>query len=139
MGTRADFYIGKPETGEWIGSIALDGYPDGIANKNKDVLTASTEVAFREAVAAMLDADRHSTIPAQGWPWPWNDGTLTDFSYLFDDGKVMASSWGNVLFDPLQPQPEIEDQQKSKLSWVNMAAKKKVTLGPRSGLIVVER
>ena len=30
MGTRADFYIGRGATAEWIGSIAWDGYPDGI-------------------------------------------------------------------------------------------------------------
>lgn len=30
MGTRADFYVGRGTEAEWIGSIALDGYPDGI-------------------------------------------------------------------------------------------------------------
>ena len=30
MGTRADFYIGKGTDAEWLGSIAWNGYPDGI-------------------------------------------------------------------------------------------------------------
>ena len=27
MGTRADFYVGRGDAAEWIGSIAYDGYP----------------------------------------------------------------------------------------------------------------
>jgi hypothetical protein len=30
MGTRADFYVGRGETAEYLGSIAWDGYPDGL-------------------------------------------------------------------------------------------------------------
>jgi hypothetical protein len=29
MGTRADFYVGRGETAEWLGSIAWDGNPGG--------------------------------------------------------------------------------------------------------------
>jgi hypothetical protein len=32
MGTRADFYIGCGRDSEWIGSIAWDGYPDGLSD-----------------------------------------------------------------------------------------------------------
>ena len=31
MGTRADLYIGRGTDAEWIGSVAWDGYPSGLA------------------------------------------------------------------------------------------------------------
>jgi len=38
MGTRADFYVGIGPEAEWVGSIAYDGYPDGvIADYKTDV------------------------------------------------------------------------------------------------------
>ena len=30
MGTRADFYVGRGESAEWLGSVAWDGNPRGI-------------------------------------------------------------------------------------------------------------
>ncbi len=43
MGTRADFYIGRGPTAEWIGSLPLDGYPEGIDAK---VLACQSVEAF---------------------------------------------------------------------------------------------
>jgi hypothetical protein len=68
MGTRADFYVGRGPNAEWIGSIAFDGYPDGITMKTEEKLPwpegqehidwpegkhlfdATTEAEFRERV-----------------------------------------------------------------------------------------
>jgi len=51
MGTRADFYVGRGEQAEWLGSIAWDGYPSG----NPAPVTAMTsEAAYREKVEAVL-------------------------------------------------------------------------------------
>jgi hypothetical protein len=30
MGTRADFYVGRGPDAEWLGSVAMDGYPSGV-------------------------------------------------------------------------------------------------------------
>jgi hypothetical protein len=47
MGTRADFYVGKGKKSEWIGSIAWDGYPQGISGY---VLKAKSDEIYRRAV-----------------------------------------------------------------------------------------
>ena len=85
MGTRADFYVGRdPATMEWLGSIAMDGYPEG---NPAEVLNCWTEDDYRRRVAEMLRRETHATTPDQGWPWPWVDSGKTDFAYAFDEVK----------------------------------------------------
>jgi hypothetical protein len=43
MGTRADFYIGRGESAEWVGSVAWDGQPSGMP---EPLLTATTKGDF---------------------------------------------------------------------------------------------
>lgn len=149
MGTRADFYIGRGEQAEWLGSTAFDGYPEGVAQfvddkgmatrgepQNSPILTAAEEKKYRDAVASFLAADDYSTTPDQGWPWPWEDSRTTDYSYAFEDGKVWACCFGHRWFDPLQPEPEDDDPAKECL-FPNMKERQKVTLGGRSGLMVI--
>jgi hypothetical protein len=97
VGTRADFYVGRGVNAEWLGSIAYDGFPD-----NEDVLgvVSKTEAVFRERIQSMLDRKEDSTTPDQGWPWPWDDSHLTDYSYAFDNGKVYGSAFGSEWFIP---------------------------------------
>lgn len=85
MGTRADFYVGKGKDAEWIGSIAWDGYRDGIDDA---VLQASSVDAFRSAVAKFFVERDDVTLPMRGWPWPWKTSATTDCSYWFFDGQV---------------------------------------------------
>lgn len=85
MGTRADFYVGKGKDAEWIGSIAWDGYREGIEDA---VLMADTEQGFRAAVARFFVDRDDVTLPARGWPWPWDNSAITDCSYWFFDGCV---------------------------------------------------
>src|SRR6478736_9246390 len=85
MGTRADFYVGKGLTAEWIGSIAWDGYRDGIDSK---LLKSQTEKQFRNRVKKFLVNRNDATYPEQGWPWPWDNSSITDCSYWFFDGVV---------------------------------------------------
>jgi hypothetical protein len=114
MGTRADFYVGRGESAEWLGSIAWDGYPDGID-------------------------------PEMGWPWPWDDSGTTDYAYAFEDGAVYASSFGHAWFRPNPDAPDFGEPEwdehgndlGSDATFPNMAERKAVTLGPRSGVIVV--
>ena len=63
MGTRADFYVGRSETAEWLGSIGYDGYPEGI---DKAVLNATSEEEYRKAVTDFFASVDHSTIPEDG-------------------------------------------------------------------------
>ena len=94
MGTRADFYVGIGPNAEWIGSISYDGYPDG---KPSGVLMATTEKMFRvKARRVFADPDALSTLPSEGWPWPWDDSRTTDFAYAWvaSKNKVMLSRFG---------------------------------------------
>lgn len=60
VGTRADFYIGRGETAEWIGSIAFDGYPEGVDDA---VLTAKNEADYRAAVKDFFATRDDATLP----------------------------------------------------------------------------
>jgi len=169
MGTRADFYIGRGEGAEWIGSIAWDGYPDGLSC---DVLKANSESEFREAVQEMAHRDDW-TSPEMGWPWPWEDSRTTDYAYAFDGDRVWASCFGytwcdlakaveeeRVMVDKLRaveagsPEAEaLEDAHEAlqERLWgginsddktavfPNMKDKQNVTLGKRSGITFIGR
>ena len=132
MGTRADFYVGRGEQAEWLGSIAWDGYPDGI---EAAVLKAKTESTYRRLVVRMIEGRDDGTKPDQGWPWPWNDSRTTDYAYAFDGRKVHASAFGHEWFDPLKEQPE--DTPESAMFPDMSTRKNAVYSGKRSGLIVI--
>ena len=126
--------LGEGNDAEWLGSIAMDGYPDG---NPEPILKETTEAGWRQAVRALLDGDKHATKPEQGWPWPWEDSHTTDYSYTFLNGKVMASAWGHAWFDPLCPPAEEEELESGKILFPNMKDRQAVTFGPRSGLLVI--
>ncbi len=98
MGTRADFYIGRGPDAKWLGSIAYDGYPDGISVDNNPesshMLGAETEEEFREELSKFFKIRDDLTLPEQGWPWPWENSSTTDYAYAFDDGHVFISYFG---------------------------------------------
>jgi hypothetical protein len=136
MGTRADFYIGRGETAEWVGSIAWDGYPDGI---DAPVIEATTPDGFRNALANFAATRDDWTAPEMGWPWPWKTSSTTDYAYALDEGKVWASGYGGTWFDASQPETDIEDARDAdrKAVFPDMSGKMATTLGRRSGLIVL--
>lgn len=137
MGTRADFYVGRGEGAEWLGSIAWDGYPNGLDNLG--ILDATDETQFRTAVAAFIKGREDGTEVDEGWPWPWDTSGTTDYAYAFDGGAVHASSFGGNWFDPNSGPDEDGEHITSDAPAVfpNMAHRKKVTFGKRSGVIVV--
>ncbi|MGW4484304.1 hypothetical protein ACWEOE_10750 [Amycolatopsis sp. NPDC004368] len=96
MGTRADFYVGRGESAEWIGSITWDGYPDGI---DGNVFESDTEDSYRRAVDAFFVKRDDVTRPTEFWPWPWETSATTDYAYAFEDGVVYASSFGHSWFE----------------------------------------
>jgi hypothetical protein len=134
MGTRADFYVGRGEGAEWLGSVAWDGYPEGFDTAG--LLTASTEAEFRQLVAQEIAGRDDGTTPAMGWPWPWDNSQTTDYAYAFDGGEVWGSYFGHDWFDASEPQPDSDSGAKTAV-FPDMSARKKVTMGARSGVILV--
>lgn len=134
MGTRADFYLGRGEQAEWLGSIAWDGYPDGI---DRPVLEATTPEGFRNALVNFAATRDDWTAPEKGWPWPWDDSNTTDYAYALDEGKVWAAGFGGTWFDATAEQPEEDDPNGVPVVFPNMSARKATTFGKRSGIILL--
>lgn len=149
IGTRADFWIGRGEQAEWLGSVAWDGYPSGIAQQKvtivktgeeTTVLESTTEREFRQRLKLMFALRDDATRPEQGWPWPWATSATTDYAYTFDDGRVWVSNFGS----PWCSREELEalEAKGGALEgpapvFRDMTAVQKVDLGKRSGLIVL--
>jgi hypothetical protein len=134
MGTRADFYEGRGTDAEWLGSIAWDGYPEGLSDQ-PELLQATTAEGFKEAVAALLAERDDGTTPDQGWPWPWENSRTTDYAYAFDSGSVWASYFGHSWFPATEQEPE--DETPKDAAFPDMSSRQRVTLGERSGLTVL--
>ena len=124
MGTRADFWVrDKLHKMTWIGSIAYDGYPEGIED---NILKSKTAPAFTKNVHTFMTArmkpcntckgtgndptGKHSicidcpamdaTFTHEGWPWPWETSETTDYAYIFDMElkKVLISGYGGTTY-----------------------------------------
>ncbi len=134
MGTRADFYVGRGKDAEWLGSIAWDGNPEGL--EAPQLLAATGEPHYREEVARLLAKCDDGTVPADGWPWPWDDSGTTDYTYAFDGDQVWVSAFGTEWFLATEPEPDEEDRPETAI-FPDMTAKQNVTFGKRSGVIII--
>lgn len=135
MGTRADFYIGRGKKAIWIGSIAMDGYPDGIPN---EIFEISNEDEFRNVIKGFILGKDDGILPKAGWPWPWIDSRTTDYSYSLYKGRVWASCFGNKWFDPINEEPEYEEKKDNdKEVFPDMTNIQNVAFGKKSGLLIV--
>jgi hypothetical protein len=162
MGTRADFYVGRGEQAEWLGSIAWDGYPEGITltTDRKDVLfktplqtietnvhepfpqgghlfDATTEEVYRSRVEQFFAHRDDVTRPERGWPWPWETSHLTDYAYAFDAGVVYACCFGHRWYRADDPALNDDETDEKETVFPDMTQLKNVTMGRRSGLIVL--
>lgn len=164
MGTRADFYIGRGENAEWIGSVAWDGYPDGIVSAtlydpetgntgDRDaeegevsyglptLFEVPTEEEFRQMVTGFLENRQDGTKPADGWPWPWKDSGTTDYSYAWDGDQIYISNYGSAWQDKEEHDRREAQEDPPELPesavFPNMEDRQNVTLGQRSGVIIV--
>ncbi len=138
MGTRADFYVGRDQNAEWLGSVAWDGYPSGIEEDTK-ALEATQEAEFRALVAELLAKREDATLPERGWPWPWNDSATTDYAYAFDADRVYGSCFGAPWFVTSQGEPE-EGEERDLFGvpdFPDMSARKNVRLDEGSGIIII--
>lgn len=144
MGTRVDFYVGRGEQAEWLGSYPFDGNPEGVFGDNPDVLGTppATEQQWREWVTEFLGGDNAdiATLPEDGWPWPWANSQSTDYAYAWDAGTIYGSSFGHRWFAvdlTAENYGEDEDRASDKSAiFPDMTGRQAVTFGPRSGLIV---
>lgn len=138
MGTRADFYVGRDEKAEWLGSIGRDGYRDGIPDS---ILEAKSEAEYRAAVSDFFSARKDATTPNMGWPWPWDTSATTDCSYWFFDGQVWDEAGGYcpVSERAFNDDGEPVNSNRDQIKFPDMSDRKNVTLGARSGLIVIRR
>ena len=137
MGTRADFYVGRGENAEWLGSIAYDGYAlDEMAQEKPPGTSAATEVEWRAVVSSILRNRGDATLPEQGWPWPWDTSATSDYAYAYDDGAVWVCS-GRTWRKLGEKRGEDDDDDRGPAAvFPNMVARRNLTLGPRSGLLV---
>lgn len=97
MPTRADFYIAEDESCEitWLGSIGMDGYPEGIQKDTKVDLGATMNAnMWRKVVADIFGVHPERTLPDMGWPWPWPNSSVTDYAYVWKNDQVYASCFG---------------------------------------------
>jgi hypothetical protein len=161
MGTRADFYIGRGEDAEWLGSIAWDGYPEGLTPRVEEqermwpggpmthkhgswgagvgLLDSTTEEQFRERLARFFQYRDDVTLPEHGWPWPWETSHTTDFAYALDDGVVWASCFGYPWQRAADFDGDTErDDKMPAPAFPDMSARKNVQFGgKRSGIMVI--
>lgn len=156
MGTRVDFYVGRGETAEWLGSYPWDGYPDGVFGEVgvRARLFAEpppTEEEYRHWVTDFLTSSENagrSTLPEHGWPWPWDDSRTTDYAYAWEAGVIYGSCFGHSWFrvDPTAPRWGEQSREDEDGNYVavpkdavfpDMTSRRAVTFGPRSGLIVI--
>ncbi len=117
MGTRADFYIKKRTKlvkEDWIGSIAWDGYPEGIPG---ELLKATDEKTFTKEFKKFIKEREDFTSPEEGWPWPWDSSGITDYFYVFTGKKVV---W-------------------NKHTPPDMSEMKNVQMGKKSGIIIMSQ
>lgn len=136
MGTRADFYVGRGKNAEWLGSIAYDGNPE----TRLPELEATDEAGYRACVEKILSDEDRATRPDQGWPWPWNDSGGTDCAYAWDGGEVWSAWFGArwlIRAQALDPERDGAELGKDTCVFPDMSARKNVTFGRRSGLLVI--
>lgn len=103
MGNKADFYVGRGYTAEWLGSIGWDGLPAGLPSV---LLAADTVDVFRTGVATLLSNRADGITPAQGWPWTWDTSHGTSYTYAFDEGRVWACCFGSSWWKAVLAEPE---------------------------------
>lgn len=152
MGTRADFYVGRGESAEWLGSIAWDGYEVENAergavidpeNPAELVASATNEGEYRDGVAKFLASRDDRSMPSDGWPWPWDTSSTTDYAYAFDEGKLWISVFGHAWYE-IGNVPKDENGDNDSCSGGKVAVfpsmkdrKRRPLFGKHSGVIVV--
>ncbi|QWF81031.1 hypothetical protein [Amycolatopsis sp. CA-230715] len=122
MSSNTDFYLGRGEHADWIGSLRGESYPDNFlaVPPLRLALTATGEDTFRAAVADTLVVWEDERLgqgyrPELGWPWPWYSSHNSSWIITFDSEAeaVFVTVGGGVRWhriDPHDPRfPEGDD------------------------------
>lgn len=117
----------------WLGSIAFDGYPEGLP---AFILNADSETYWVNDVGAMLQGRDDATLPAQGWPWPWPDSRTTDYAYTFEGGVVLACAFGHSWWRAAEGEPEFVEGS-PQVEFPDMSAVQRIAWDKRSGIIML--
>jgi hypothetical protein len=94
--------LGRGKDAEWLGSITNNGFPDRLPPM---IMNAATEQEYRAGVRSLLELRADSHKPVDGWPWPWDDSTMTDFAYAWD-GQVLGTCFGGPWMTPNDEPPD---------------------------------
>ncbi|UUV28587.1 hypothetical protein NQK81_27830 [Amycolatopsis roodepoortensis] len=112
MSSNTDFYLGRGEDAEWIGSLHGECYPENFlaVPPLRLAVTATTEAIFRAAVAdafVVWEEERLGRAYRRegGWPWPWYSSHNSSWIITFDpgDGAVFATVGGGVRWHRIDP------------------------------------
>ncbi|MFE0025470.1 hypothetical protein [Amycolatopsis sp. NPDC059021] len=112
MSSYTDFYIGRGEHAEWIGSLHGECYPDNFlaVPPVRLALTTTDENTFRAAVtdALVVWEDEHlgqGYRPDLGWPWPWYSSHNSSWIITFDPEAVavFVTVGGGVRWHRIDP------------------------------------
>lgn len=103
--TAADFYIGRGPSAVWVGSLSHNAGPEIVhwTPAGSEVLGAVTAHDYARGLDTLLSLpsdDRRNWAhhPANGWPWCWQDSSLTGWCYAFDAARVWVSYFGRAWF-----------------------------------------
>lgn len=137
MGTRADFYIATVDNAaqsvidaEWLGSVAMDGYPSGIG---RGMSFASDAEDFRGRVARLLSERSDASTPGDGWPWPWENSRTTDYAYVWDGAEVRVFCFG---YPSSWNENDDREEEGGKWAFPDMGKGNAAAGSKRSGVLV---
>lgn len=111
MSSYTDFYVGRGEDADWIGSLRGECYPDNFLAVPPVLLalTATDESTFRAAVADALEVWEDERLgqgyPCYlGWPWLWPTSHNSSWIITFDPvpEAVFVTGGGGVTWHQIE-------------------------------------
>ncbi|VVJ22699.1 Uncharacterised protein [Amycolatopsis camponoti] len=122
MSSYTDFYLGRGEKADWIGSLRGECYPENflVVAPLRMALTATDARTFRAAVTNTLNCWEAEHLGQAyhrelGWPWPWYSSHTSSWIITFDSDTeaVFVTVGGGIRWHRINPHaprfPEGED------------------------------
>lgn len=136
MSTKTDFYIGRDDNAEWIGSLQWECDPENLLRvpPGRRALSATDETTYRDAIADLLTTweldELGIAYPRRtGWPWPWHTSHVSSWIVTFDpaDNGVFVTVGGGVRWEQIDHhtprEPRTDDVQPPDIeAWLRTPA-----------------
>jgi hypothetical protein len=136
MSTKTDFYIGRGDNAEWLGSLQWDCDLENLLRvaPGRLALTATDETTYRDAIADLftiweLDELGLAHPRRTGWPWPWHTSHVSSWIVTFDpaDIGVFVTVGGGVRWERIDHhtphEPGTDDMQPPDIeAWLRAPA-----------------